>query len=62
MKLGERSRMLINLSCTIEQWAFLAGAIWLVEWKGWSAWTFVWCGILMVGSSPSIIIKALEKD
>lgn len=62
MKFSERSVMIINLMCTIEQFAFLIGTVWLVGWQGWSGWWFVLTIFLMTCSAPSQVIRVIEKN
>lgn len=61
MKFTPSQKLVICIICSIEQMTFIGGSIWLVGWNGFGAWTFFWAGLLVVGCSPSTLIRALER-
>ncbi len=60
MKLSERGRLFVTVLCTIEQFFYLIGTVWLVGWKGWSPAWFVFTFLLLSASAPSICIRGIE--
>lgn len=60
MQLSEHHRMLVYWVSIVEQWILLVGALWLIGRQGWSAWWIVLYLVLATGTSPSVIITALE--
>lgn len=41
--------------------AVVAGAVWLIGWNGWSPWWMLMAALVMLGSSPSSMIKAWKS-
>jgi hypothetical protein len=57
----ERGVLFVSVLLTIEQWVIIAGTVWLIGWKGWSLWTIVPAVLLLLCSSPSLIVGALSR-
>lgn len=58
-KLTVNQLLFLNVFCTIEQWLFIVGSIWLIVSKNWSSWWLVLTFLLVNSCTPKITLKAL---